>query len=156
MPKKHFKNIFLPLARFFILARVLVFLASRDKKYIFPKGIFGTGKFTFWRGKNLLRVEKCNSWVNARHFSSFGMTKKKFCALARSFWPSGCFWDFFGLQKAFGLLQAKKIPKTGLRPKWPCRSTKFFFVLPHDDIVVHFSMKHYIFLAAASTIMCLK
>ena len=70
--------------------------------------------------------------------------KKKFCALARSFWPSARFWDFFGLQKAFGLLQAKKIPKTGLRPKWPCRSTKFFFVLPHDDIVVHFSMKHYI------------
>ena len=72
------------------------------------------------------------------------MTKKKFCALARSFWPSARFWDFFGLQKAFGLLQAKKIPKTGLRPKWPCRSTKFFFVLPHDDIVVHFSMTHYI------------
>ena len=70
--------------------------------------------------------------------------KKKFCALARSFWPSARFWYFFGLQKAFGLLQAKKIPKTGLRPKWPCRSTKFFFVLPHDDIVVHFSMKHYI------------
>jgi len=31
----------------FILARVLVFLANRDKKYIYPKGIFRTGKFTF-------------------------------------------------------------------------------------------------------------
>ena len=40
--------------------------------------------------------------------------------------PEARFWVFFGLQKAFGLLQAKKIPKTGLRPKWPCRSTKFF------------------------------
>ena len=45
------------------------------------------------------------------------MTKKLFCALARIFWPSARFWDFFGLQKAFGLLQAKKIPKTALGPK---------------------------------------
>ena len=84
----------------------------------------------------MLRVEKCNSLVIAWHFSSFGRTKK-FCALARSFWPLGRFWDFFCLR------QAKKIPKTGRKPKWPCRS-KFFFVLPHDDIVVHFSMTHYI------------
>ena len=42
-----YKINFLPLARFFILARVLVFLANRDKKYIDPKGIFRTGKFTF-------------------------------------------------------------------------------------------------------------
>ena len=103
--------VFLPLARFFILARVLVFLANRDKKYIYPKGIFRTGKFTFWRGKNLLRVEKCNSWVNARHFSSFGMTKKKFCALARSFWPSACFWDFLAFRRPSTFFRPKKSPK---------------------------------------------
>ena len=43
--------------------------------------------------------------------------KKKFCAAARSFWPEARFWDFFGLKKAEGLLKAKKIPKTGRRPK---------------------------------------
>jgi len=43
--------------------------------------------------------------------------KKKNCAAARSFWPQARFWDFFGLKKAEGLLKAKKIPKTGRRPK---------------------------------------
>ena len=98
---------FLPLGRFFILVRVLVFLANRDKKYIYPKGIFSTGKFTFWRGKNLLRVEKCNSWVNARHFSSFGMTKKSFVL-----WQG-----HFGLRPVFGIFLAFRRPSAFFRPK---------------------------------------
>ena len=70
------------------------------------------------------------------------MTTKLFCALARIFWPSARFWDFFGLQKAFGLLQAKKIPKTALRPKNPA-AAQLFFVLPHVDIVLHFNVEIY-------------
>ena len=41
------KTQFSTLSAFFILAHILVFLANRDKKYIYPKGIFRTGKFTF-------------------------------------------------------------------------------------------------------------
>ena len=33
-------------------------------------------------------------------------------AAARLFWPEGCLRDFFGLNKAEGLLKAKKITKT--------------------------------------------
>ena len=60
------------------------------------------------------------------------MTKKLCCALARICWPSARFWDFFGLQKGFGLLQAKKIPKRPSGQKtW--LQHKIFFVLPHDE-----------------------
>ena len=117
--------LFLPLARFFILARILVFLANRDKKYIYPKGIFSSGKFTFWRGKNLLRVEKCNSWVNARHFSSFGITKKVLC-FSKVILAFGPFLGFFGLKKAFGLLQAKNTHKNGLQAKNMAAAQKMF------------------------------
>ena len=37
--------------------------------------------------------------------------KKTVFAAARLFWPEGCFWDFFGLKKAEGLLKAKKTLK---------------------------------------------
>ena len=76
---------------------------------------------------------ECNvSWRNARQYHH-EEGQKKICAAARSFWPEARFWDFFGLKKAEGLLKAKKIPKTGRRPKWPCQSTKLFFVIPNDE-----------------------
>ena len=53
--------------------------------------------------------------------------KKTFFAAARLFWPEGRFWDFFGLKKAEGLLKAKKIPKTGRRPKQAWLKQKVFF-----------------------------
>ena len=71
-------------------------------------------------------MEKCRQYHHEEG-------QKKICAAARSFWPEARFWDFFGLKKAEGLLKAKKIPKTGLRPKWPCQSTKLFFVIPNDE-----------------------
>ena len=59
----------------------------------------------------------CNvSWRNARQYHH-EEGQKKYCAAAGSFWPEARFWDFFGLKKAEGLLKAKKIPKTGRRPK---------------------------------------
>ena len=76
-------------------------------------------------------------------------TTKKVCAAARSFWPEARFWDFFGLKKAEGLLKAKKIPKTGRRPKWPCQSTKLFLSFQMMRNVVHWPM-NYIFLPLAS------
>ena len=106
-------------------------------------GNFCTRKLTFSSRKLVLFVKKCHSTFNARHLSPFGMTKKLFCALARIFWPSAHFWDFFGLQKAFGLLQAKKIPKTALRPKNLAAAQTFFFLLPHVDIVLHFNVEIY-------------
>ena len=48
-------------------------------------------------------LEKCTDMRKNNNF---------FLAAARLFWPEGCFWDFFGLKKAEGLLKAKKIPKT--------------------------------------------
>ena len=108
---------FLLIGRVFIQAQFFLFLANPNKNSFHPMGNFCTRKLTFSSRKLVLFVKKCHSTFNARHLSPFGMTKKLFCALARIFWPSARFWDFFGLQKAFGLLQAKKIPKTALRPK---------------------------------------
>ena len=68
--------------------------------------------------------------------------KKKFCAAARSFWPEACFWDFFGLKRRPS--EGQKNPKNRPKAKMNLPQHKIFFVLPHDDIVVHFSMKHYI------------
>ena len=79
--------------------------------------------------------------VQCKTFITIRNDKKLFCALARIFWPSAHFWDFFGLQKAFGLLQAKKIPKMALRPKNLAAAQKI--VLPHVDIVLHFNVEIY-------------
>ena len=64
--------------------------------------------------------------------------KKPFFAAARLLWPEGSLRDFFGLKKAEGLLKAKKIPQTALRPKQPgCSKKKLFFLMTHMSL--HFS-----------------
>ncbi len=64
--------------------------------------------------------------------------KKTVFAAARLFWPEGCFWDFFGLKKAEGLLKAKKISKTARRPKqaW-LKQNSFFLFFGMMKFVVH-------------------
>jgi len=92
-------------------------------------GNFCTRKLTFSSRKLVLFVKKCHSTFNARHLSPFGMTKKSFCALARIFWPWTRFWDFFGLQKAFGLLHAKKSQKQPSGQKPGCSTNMFLSFL---------------------------
>ena len=71
---------------------------------------------------------------NAQHFLMFAETKHFFRALAMTFWP----WPIFGI------FLAKKTPKMALGPK-NLGAAQFFFVLPHVDIVVHFTLKYIIF-----------
>ena len=62
--------------------------------------------------------------VQCTSFITIWNDKKMLFALARLVLAFGLFWDFFGLQKAFGLFQAKKFPKTALRSKQPGCSKK--------------------------------
>ena len=60
------------------------------------------------------------------------MTKKVVCFgnVILAFGPClGFFWPSEGLHPSEG----QKIPKTGRRSKWPCQSTKLFFVIPNDE-----------------------
>ena len=112
-------------------------------KFFFSYGKFLHQETYFFKQKTRpIRKKKCHSTFNARHLSPFRMTKKLFCALARIFWPSARFWDFFGLQKAFGLLQAKKIPKTALRPKNLAAAQNFFlsFLIRVSQFFLDFEM----------------
>ena len=93
------------------------FLCKHRQKNYQSYRNFCNWEIYFLRGKTLALGRKMLFMGQCTTFLIIWNDKKKFCALARSFWPSARFWDFFGLQKAFGLLQAKKIPKTGLRPK---------------------------------------
>ena len=101
----------------FIPCALSFFPCLAAQKTFFSYRNFWNKEFHFLKGKKLAILKKWHFRVNARHFSSFGRTKKTFFAAARLFWPEGCLRDFFGLKKAEGLLKAKKIPKTARRPK---------------------------------------
>ena len=138
LPFFKYSSLFIPRALSF-------FPCLAAQKTFFSYRNFWNKEFHFLKGKKLAILKKWHFRVNARHFSSFGRTKKLVLLQPGLFWPSGCFRDFFGLQKAFGLLQAKKIPQTALRPKQPGCNKKSFFVLPHDSYVGAFLLKIYQF-----------
>ena len=71
------------------------------------------------------------------------MTKKKLC-FGKVIVAFGLFLGFFWPSEGLRPSSGQKNPKNGPQAKMTLPQHKFFFVLPHDDIVVHFSMTHYI------------
>ena len=119
---------------FLIIARCLFrahscFPCLAAQKTFFSYRNFWNKEFHFLRGKSLLYLT--NGILGSMHDIFHPLEEKKTCfALARLVLAFGCLWDFFGLQKAFGLLQAKKIPQTAIRPKQTgCSKKSFLFFL---------------------------
>ena len=78
-------------------------------------------------------------WNDKKKVLCFGKVILAFGPFLVFFWPSE------GLRPSSG----QKNPKNGPQAKMTLPQHKFFFVLPHDDIVVHFSMKHYVTLKSS-------
>ena len=69
--------------------------------------------------------------------------KKTVFAAARLFWPEGCFWDFFGLKKAEGLLKAKKNPSNSPKAKTSLAKAKQVFFIPKDEKCRALTLKYH-------------
>ena len=147
------RNYFFKYSSLFIPRAHSCFPCLAAQKTFFSYRNFWNKEFHFLKGKKLAILKKMA--FQGRCTTFFIIWKKKNLVLLQPglFWPSGCFRDFFGLQKAFGLLQAKKIPQTALRPKQPGCSKKSFFVLPHDSYVGAFLLKIYQFFSFCHSMM---
>ena len=89
------------------------------------------GKFLHWetyffKQKTCPICKKMPFNIQCKTFITIRNDKKIVLCFGQDFLVFGPFLGFFGLQKAFGLLQAKKIPKTALRPKNLAAAQNFF------------------------------
>ena len=127
---------------FLIACCFFFFLANPNKNSFHPMGNFCTRKLTFSSRKLVLFVKKCHSTFNARHLSPFGMTKKNVLCFSQDFLAFGPFLGFFWPSEGLRPPSGQKNPKNSPQAKKPGCSTKKKFVLPHVDIVLHFTLKY--------------
>ena len=120
------KKFFLTIARFLFRAHSC-FPCLAAQKTFFSYRNFWNKEFHFLKGKKLAILKKWHFRVNARHFSSFGRTKKTCFALARLVLAFGLFSGFFWPSEGLRPSSGQKNPSNSPQAKTTWLQQKKFF-----------------------------